>query len=199
MGAYCEIHDEPTPTNSMIARTQPAISLGTCGNFQGSIYFYCINNGAVVKQSCFTELPMPDTVIPDEMPGVTIGTPFPATSIHGASDILDYIPEAVIGAADNAGLENHQLAPADPGIVITDAESNDEDMMDDEHSFTWPAHYHDPALDTDHRSDNDSSVQDQTHQDQIKPEQPDEIDEYKEPEPETCQTTRSGRVLRQPT
>ena len=175
----------------------------------------------VVKWKCFTELPMPDTIIkcievavtnenmdtgikfynhdlqpfevddidgdnvessssytdiPAEMPGVTIGTPIPATPIHGASDILDYFPEAAIAAADNAGLEDPQLAPADPGIVVTDAESDDEDMMDDEHSFTWPADYHDPALDADHRSDNDSSIQDQTpDQDQIKPEQPDEM------------------------
>ena len=37
--------------------------LGTCGNFQGLVYFYCVNNGKVVKQWCFTELPMPDSII----------------------------------------------------------------------------------------------------------------------------------------
>ena len=61
-------------------------------------------------------------------------------------------------------------------------------MMDDEHSFTWPADYHEPALHVDHRNDNDSysSVKDQTpDQVQIKPEQLAEIDEYNEPEPET--------------
>ena len=133
--------------------------------------------------------------IPAEMPGVLIGTNIPATPIHDASDPLDYFPEAGIAAADNAGLENPWLAPADPCIVITDAESDDEDMMNNENSFTWPADYHDPGLDVDHRSDNDSSVQDQNpDKDQIKLEQPDEIDEYNEPE--TSWTTRSGRVLR---
>ena len=212
----------------MTTWTQPVISLDTCGNFQGSVYFYCVNNGMVVKWRCFTELTMPDSIIqcleaaatnknmdtgikfynhdlqpfevddidgnnvkssssykdiPAEMPGVTIGKNNPATPIHGASDILDYFPESAIAAADNAGLEDPQLASADPGIVVTNAESDDEDNMDDEHSFTLPANYHDPGLDEDHRSDNDSSAHDQTpDQDQIKLEKPDEIDEYNEPE-----------------
>ena len=62
-GAYCEIHDETSHTNSMTAETGPVISLGICSNFQGSVYFYCVNNGKVVKQWYFTEVPVPDSVI----------------------------------------------------------------------------------------------------------------------------------------
>ena len=61
-GACCEIHDESSLTNLMIALTQPAISLGACGNLRGFVYVYCVNNGKVVKQWCFTELPMPDSI-----------------------------------------------------------------------------------------------------------------------------------------
>ena len=84
---------------------------------------YDINDDNVESSSSYTD-------IPAEMPGVTVGTTIPATQIHGASDILDYFPEAAIGAADNAGLEDPQLVPADPGIVVTNAETDDEDMMD---------------------------------------------------------------------
>ena len=121
--------------------------------------------------------------IPVEMPGVSIKTNTPAASIHDELNLFDDFPEASIAAADNAGLKDPWLAPADDGVVVTDTASDDEDMMDDENFFTWPANYHDPGLDEDHRSENDS---------------PDEIDEYNEPTSKASQTTRSVRVLRQP-
>ena len=31
-GSYCEVHDEPSPSNSMKPRTHPAIALGPSGN-----------------------------------------------------------------------------------------------------------------------------------------------------------------------
>ena len=39
-GTYCEVHDEPTPTNTMAPRTHAAIALGPTGNLQGSVKFY---------------------------------------------------------------------------------------------------------------------------------------------------------------
>ena len=44
-GTYCEVHDEPTPTNTMTPRTHEAIALGPTGNLQGSVKFYCIHMG----------------------------------------------------------------------------------------------------------------------------------------------------------
>ena len=41
-GTYCEVHDEPDPSNSMITRTQEGIALGPTGNLQGSVKFYCL-------------------------------------------------------------------------------------------------------------------------------------------------------------
>jgi hypothetical protein len=62
-GTYCEVHDKATPTNTMAPRTHEAIALGPTGNLQGSVKFYCINTGRVLKRCSFTPMPMPDHVI----------------------------------------------------------------------------------------------------------------------------------------
>ena len=62
-GTYCEVHDEPVPTNTMSWRSHEAIALGPTGNLQGSIKFYCINTGRVLKRRSFTPMPMPNRVI----------------------------------------------------------------------------------------------------------------------------------------
>ncbi len=62
-GTYCEVHDEPVPTNTMAWRAYKAIALGPTGNLQGSVKFYCINTGWVLKRPSFTPMPMPDRVI----------------------------------------------------------------------------------------------------------------------------------------
>ena len=62
-GTYCEVHNEPMPSNTMAPRTHAAISLGPTGNMQGSVKFYCMNMGWVLKQRSFTSMAMPDRVI----------------------------------------------------------------------------------------------------------------------------------------
>ena len=62
-GTYCEVHDEPTPTNTMAPRTHAAIALGPTGNLQGSVKFYCITTGRILKRRSYTPMPMPDHVI----------------------------------------------------------------------------------------------------------------------------------------
>jgi hypothetical protein len=62
-GTYCEVHDEPTPTNTMAWQTHECITLGPMGNLQGSIKFYCLTNGRVLNRCSFTPMPMPDWVI----------------------------------------------------------------------------------------------------------------------------------------
>ena len=59
-GTYCEVHDEPLPTITMAWRAHEAIALGPTGNLQGSVKFYCINTGRVLKRHSFTLMPMPD-------------------------------------------------------------------------------------------------------------------------------------------
>jgi hypothetical protein len=62
-GAYCEVHDEDLPTNNMIARTSPAISLGPTGNLQGTYKFFSLLTKKLIVRRNWSELPMPDTII----------------------------------------------------------------------------------------------------------------------------------------
>ncbi len=62
-GTYCKVHDKPLPSNTMVPRMHKGIALGTMGNLQGTVKFYCLNTGQVLKRRSFTPLPMPDSVI----------------------------------------------------------------------------------------------------------------------------------------
>ena len=44
-GAYCGVHDEHSPSNTMQRRTHAAICLGPTGNIQGSYKFFCLTTG----------------------------------------------------------------------------------------------------------------------------------------------------------
>ena len=62
-GTYCEVHDEPAPTNTMVTSSTPAIVLGPTGNLQGTYKFLSLVTGKKVKRRAFTPYPMPDSVI----------------------------------------------------------------------------------------------------------------------------------------
>jgi hypothetical protein len=62
-GTYCEVHDEPKPSNTTAPRTHAAIALGPTGNMQGSVKFYCLTTGRVLRRCSFTPMAMPDRVI----------------------------------------------------------------------------------------------------------------------------------------
>ncbi len=62
-GSYCKMHDKPVPTNTMVWGTHEGIALGPTGNLQGSVKFFGINTGWVLKHCSFTPMPMPDQVI----------------------------------------------------------------------------------------------------------------------------------------
>ena len=61
--SYYELHDKPNPSNTIVSRTQKGIALGPTVNLQGSVKFYCLNTGRVLKRQDFTEIPMPTAVI----------------------------------------------------------------------------------------------------------------------------------------
>jgi hypothetical protein len=62
-GMYCEVHDEPMPTNSMVTHSTPAIVLGPTVNLQGTYKFFSLATGEKVKQCAFTPYPMLNMVI----------------------------------------------------------------------------------------------------------------------------------------
>ncbi len=59
-GSYCKVHDKPLPINTMVARMHACIALGPTGNLQGSVKFYCLTSGRVLKHPV---IPMPDMII----------------------------------------------------------------------------------------------------------------------------------------
>ena len=61
--SYCEVQNEPNPSHTTVSRTHERISLGSTGNLQGSVKFYCLNTGRVLKRRDFTEILMPTAVI----------------------------------------------------------------------------------------------------------------------------------------
>jgi hypothetical protein len=63
LGQYCQVHEEDTPRNSQISRTQGAISLGSSGNFQGGFNFIALSSGKKITRRSWNVIPMPDTVI----------------------------------------------------------------------------------------------------------------------------------------
>ena len=62
-GTYCETHDKLVATNTMTPRTHECIACEPWGNLQGSIKFFCLTMGCILKRCLFTALPMPDRVI----------------------------------------------------------------------------------------------------------------------------------------
>jgi hypothetical protein len=62
-GTYCEVHDKPSPLNTMTPCTHEAIALGSMGNLQGSMKFYSLDTGHVLKRRSFMPIPMPDQII----------------------------------------------------------------------------------------------------------------------------------------
>ncbi|HNJ38565.1 MAG TPA: reverse transcriptase domain-containing protein [Nitrosomonas sp.] len=62
-GDYVHANEDNVITNSMKARTFPAICLGPVGNLQGSYYFMNLNTWQVVKRRQWTKLPLPNEII----------------------------------------------------------------------------------------------------------------------------------------
>ncbi len=62
-GTYCKTGDEPVPSNTMTPCTHKCIVCGPTGNLQGSVEFYCLMTGRILKRHSFTVMPMPDRVI----------------------------------------------------------------------------------------------------------------------------------------
>ena len=62
-GSYCELHDNPNPSNTTVSRTHEGKALGPTENLQGSVKFYCLNTGRLLKRRAFTEIPIPTAVI----------------------------------------------------------------------------------------------------------------------------------------
>jgi hypothetical protein len=48
-GTYCKVHNEPSPSSTMTPCTHKAIAVGLTGNLQGSMKFFCLTTGRILK------------------------------------------------------------------------------------------------------------------------------------------------------
>jgi hypothetical protein len=62
-GTYCEAHNKPVPTNTMVTQSTPAILLSPTVNQQGTYKFFSLATGKKIKQQKMTAYPMPDAII----------------------------------------------------------------------------------------------------------------------------------------
>jgi hypothetical protein len=62
-GAYCKVHKDNSPTNSIKSCGIPSICFGPTGNIQGIYIFLNLATGLVIRQQCFNKLPAPDSII----------------------------------------------------------------------------------------------------------------------------------------
>ena len=62
-GAYVQLFDDHTPSNTPRARSLGAIALGPTGNAQGAHYFLSLASGSRISRHRWTELPITDLAI----------------------------------------------------------------------------------------------------------------------------------------
>ena len=132
-GAYCEVHDEPSPSNTLTPRTTPALALNAQGNLQGGYNFVSLETWKLLTRRRWNELPMPDDVI-------TIVNDRAAQELK--LDSTDLIPDIIFRRHDKTivpdlpplpPINNHPLALSDPdeGAHLTDARDNNHESDDD--------------------------------------------------------------------
>jgi hypothetical protein len=63
LGQYYQVHEEDTPRNSQLPRTQGAICLGPSSNIQGGFKFMSLASGQRISRRTWDIIPMPNSVI----------------------------------------------------------------------------------------------------------------------------------------
>jgi hypothetical protein len=114
-GCYCQISEEGTPRNSMLARTRGAIALGPSGNVQGGHKFFALDTKSVVVRRQWVRLPMTAAVIA-RLERLALGQPSqPVFSDRQGFPIGDLALES---------LDNHDNVAADddlPGVHLPES------------------------------------------------------------------------------
>ena len=62
-GAYCEVNNEPTPSNTEMPRTTPCLALGPHDLIHGSYWFLSLKTGERIHRDNWTELPVTPTIV----------------------------------------------------------------------------------------------------------------------------------------
>jgi len=144
-GAYCEVYEDNTPTNSTKTRGIPAICLGPTGNIQGTYSFLSLVSGLVIKRRQFDELPAPDSIIkrvtalagPD---GVSSRLVF-ANRRKQPYDWPDNNATPTADDLDNTPMAIYPDMPAEmPGVLLSRHTHNNDNAtrpLDHSHDIDW--------------------------------------------------------------
>ena len=62
-GAYCDVHDEPSPSNTSTIRTTGVIALVPNGNLQGGYFFMSLRTWKKLSRRRWTDLHVTDEII----------------------------------------------------------------------------------------------------------------------------------------
>jgi hypothetical protein len=134
-GTYCQVHAEDGPRNSMVARTQGAISLGPSKNRQGGQLFFTLTTAKVVVRHSWNIIPMPTAVIA-RVNALAADQP----------SLLTFYDRAgrEIGDSDADAQQTGEPQYETPGVVADDAKITGVDSKEDPESD--PSNDYDPDI-----------------------------------------------------
>jgi hypothetical protein len=143
-GAYCQVHDEPSPSNTTTPRTTPALALNARGNLQGGYNFISLETWQLLTWRQWTELPMPPEVIVDVHTRVrhelkladNVSLPSVNFRRHNRTLIPDYPPLPI---TTNHPLDIHQQnegAMLHDANMLTNNETQHDDNNNDDNSMS---------------------------------------------------------------
>ena len=136
-GLYCEVHDEPDPTNTEEERTTSGIALGPAHPYTGSWEFMSLQTGRKVTRRAWTQLPITDDVI---------------DRVHELANVPeDAEPDAFLHEwQPRFPIIDLPIAQVEQGALVPPAGAGENDAQDDDDALT----------DTDTDDSNDSSSED---------------------------------------
>jgi Reverse transcriptase (RNA-dependent DNA polymerase) len=152
-GAYCQVHEEAAPRNSMNARTKAAICLGPTQNLQGGYHFMALDTGRAITRYSWTQIPIPQLVIDKvdswganqpslltffDRKGQPIGDSDQITGVYGddpTTPVLDLTPIDI------------DIPPLHPLPVDEEAHLSDDDLEPITDSLTAPIPSTTPPVD----------------------------------------------------
>ena len=129
-GAYAQVFDDHTPTNTPAARSIGAIALDPTGNVQGAYNFISLATGARISRHRWTELPIPDTAIA-RVEALAIRDKMPLLQEHGL--VVEWRPDHAIDDDEyDFNYEPPKRPPADnDALSLADFDAVDDSELDD--------------------------------------------------------------------
>jgi len=127
-GAYAQVHDDLSVTNTMESRTTEAVSLGTTGNIQGTHKFLSLKTIEIIVRQKWTELPIPSDAIDRSTDLVANEMEFEEFNKEEEDDVgeLSEAPQQVVQT------EQNKVAPDVPqrqDIIVNDDTSKENEKM----------------------------------------------------------------------